>query len=91
MSSFNISDAKTEKNRRFRALMHVVNAVVVSFIFMTLLHITADFFKIDPNLRVRDMDGEVVFWSLTLMLISIVTLFGLSLILLGKIFEKLKI
>lgn len=71
--------------------MHVVNAVVVSFIFMTLLHITADFFKIDPNLRVRDMDGEVVFWSLTLMLISIVTLFGLSLILLGKIFEKLKI
>ncbi|QUM90549.1 hypothetical protein HWV03_18000 [Moritella sp. 36] len=91
MKSFNISDAKTEKSRKVRTLIHVINAVVVSIIFMTLLHLVAGFFNIDPNLRVRDMDGKIVFVSLGVMLIGITALFGISLFVISKLFAKFKI
>jgi len=91
MQSFNISDAKTEKNKNTRKFIHIINAAIVTSVFVILLRLVAKLLSINPDLPIRSMDGGMVGLFLLSMLILLVLLFGLSLFILGYIFGKLRV
>ena len=91
IKSYNISDAKTLRNKRIRSFIVVVGIVLMTTIYMVLLHFSLNFFGIAHDIPVREMEGEFVLLILLLMLIGLLFLIVLLLLSLAEIFHRLKV
>ena len=91
IKSFNISDAKTVKDKKTRSFIVIVGIVFMTAIYMILLHLILNCFGVDPSLPLRQMDGGFVLLSLFFMLLALLVLIVILLFALAEIFHRLKV
>lgn len=91
MKSIKFSDAVSEKGKKLRILIHLINVFVVSCVYILLVHKVGVELGIDVNRRLREYDKFTVLTGFGLMIILFTLLYGISFKILSWLFFKFKI
>lgn len=91
MRSIKFSDSASERGKRLRVWIHLINVCTVSFIYVLLIHKVGAELGIDVNKPLRELDKVTVLSGLGLMLLSFTILYGISFKILSWLFFKLKL
>lgn len=86
-----ISDGKTLKARRYRALIAYTCLVLASAFLVFLSHKISSFFGIDPSVRIRDLEPIAVLLVMGSICISGIVIIFFILKLVDKLFALFKI
>jgi hypothetical protein len=91
LTSIKISDARTNRAKRLRVLIHTMNMFLLGIIFMTFLRILSATFEVELNVPIRQYDYvQVLLLFGSLLIISMLWL-QFSFYIIRKIFIKTKI
>lgn len=91
MRSIKFSDSVSERGKKLRLWIHLINVCVVSFLYVLLVHKVGAELGIDVNRPLREYDKLTVLSGFGLMLLSFILLYGLSFKILSWLFFKFKI
>lgn len=91
MRSIKFSDSVSERGKKIRVWVHLMNVCIVTFIYVLLVHKVGAELGIDVNKPLRQYDKVTVLCGLGLMLLSLTILYGISFKILSWLFFKFKI
>jgi hypothetical protein len=91
LTSIKISDARTNRGKRLRVLIHTINMFILGMFFMTSLRILSAAFDVELNVPIRQYDFmQVLLLFGSLLFLSMLWL-QFSLYIIRQIFIKIKI
>lgn len=91
MASIKFTDSNSEKGKRIRLLIHFVNVILVTFVYILLVHRVGAELGVDVNKPLREYEKSTVFIGLASMLLTLAILYGISFKVISWIFLKLRI
>lgn len=91
MRSIKISDAKSPAGARLRTMIHLINLSVITASTLLLGEVIANFFGIDFNAPGRSQELQLVLSSIGACFALAILMYMISFIIIGWLFEKLKI
>lgn len=91
MRSLKFSDSASERGKKLRLWLHVINVIIVTFVYVILVHKVGTELGIDVNKPLKEYGKFTVLSGFALMLVSLTILYGISFKLLSWIFFKFKI
>jgi putative Mn2+ efflux pump MntP len=91
MSSLKISDSRTEKGKKIKLLLHLINVCIVTFIYITLVYKVGAALGVDVDKPLREYDKLTVLSGFLLMLLGLSILYGTSFKILSWLFFKFRL
>lgn len=91
MRSIKLTDSRSEAGKKLRLLLHLINVIIVSFIYVLLVHKVGAELGVDVNKPLREHDKMTVLLGFSIMLISLAILYSVSFKILSWLFSKFRI
>jgi hypothetical protein len=91
MRSLKFSDSTSGRGKKLRLWLHLINVIIVTFVYVMLVHKVGAELGIDVNKPLKEYDKFTVLSGFALMLVSLTILYGISFKLLSWLFFKFKI
>lgn len=91
MTSIKITNSNSEKAKRIRLLIHLINTIVITFLYVLLVNKVGAWLEIDVNKPLREYEKSTILAGLVSMLLFQATLYGISFRIISWIFQKFRI
>lgn len=91
MTSIKFMDSSSERGKRIRLVIHLLNVIVVTFFYVLFVHKVGAEFGIDVNKPLREYENTKVFLGFVLMSLTLALLYGTSFKVVSWIFKKFRI
>lgn len=91
MRSLKFSGSASERGKKLRFWLHLINVIIVTFVYVMLVHKAGAELGVDVNKPLKEYDKFTVLSGFAFMLVSLTILYGISFKIISWLFFKFKI